>query len=125
MTAGLNVPADSNPSPIGARIGSATTRVHFPKGGAKEMAATAAKAMRIKADTPAVCAVRFEKRPLIITRLPSLLTNRTQKQSHGAHLGRSGACYMNDSKLGRKLDVRLSRDLWCRFAGLAIHTQAN
>src|SRR5580658_184239 len=81
ITAGLNVPADSNPLPLGDTTGSATSRVHFPKGGAKVMAATATKAMWINTDTLAVCDVRFaEKRILIITRLPSLPTSGRQKQ---------------------------------------------
>src|SRR5229473_3064637 len=45
-TEGLNVPADSNPSPRGDKIGSRESRVHFPKRGVNGTAATAAKAMR-------------------------------------------------------------------------------
>src|SRR6266436_711996 len=40
-TAGLNVPADSNPSPRGDTMGSGESLVHFPKGGASGGAAMA------------------------------------------------------------------------------------
>src|ERR1700737_1417282 len=41
-TAGLKVPADSNPLPSGETMGSGESRVHFPKGGENWAAATAA-----------------------------------------------------------------------------------
>src|SRR5882672_8545900 len=126
MTAGLNVPADSNASPFGDRIGSAESRVHVPIGGVKETAATAAKAMRTKTTPAAVCAVRFaEKGTLIITCFPSLRTNWTWKQPLGGPVESMRGNRTVRSKLGYKLNERLSWDLQCRLAGLAIHSQAS
>src|SRR2546426_3577222 len=45
-TAGLKVPADSNPSPLGETMGSWESRAHFPSGKAYGAAAMAAMATR-------------------------------------------------------------------------------
>src|ERR1700722_18479839 len=72
-TEGLKVPADSNLSPCGTRMGSAESRVQVPKGGEKETAAAAANAMPRNAAMAEDLAARIaEKRILIIMKLPSL-----------------------------------------------------
>src|SRR5882724_1852811 len=51
MTAGLNVPADSKPSPCGATIGSEESRSHSPKGGANWTAVVVAIATTARNET--------------------------------------------------------------------------
>jgi hypothetical protein len=61
-TEGLNVPADSKPSPWGDTMGSGESRVHFPKGGVKGAAAAVARATRTTTERVNVRAARVAKR---------------------------------------------------------------
>src|SRR5229473_4311140 len=89
-TEGLNVPADSKPSPWGDTMGSGESRVHFPKGGVKGTAATAARAMRTATETVNVRAARVARNDIFaIAGIPFLtieLDTLENFQKNSSHL---------------------------------------
>src|SRR6476660_2052592 len=61
MTAGLNVPADSKPSPCGATIGSGESRFNSPKGRVNWAAAVVAIAATARNETTQALVTRLMK----------------------------------------------------------------
>src|SRR6266478_1505821 len=61
MTAGLNVPADSKPSPCGATIGSGESLFHSPKGGVNWASAVVAIATTARNETTQALLTRLMK----------------------------------------------------------------
>ena len=75
-------------------MGSGESRVHFPKGGVKGTAATAAKAMRSNAETVAVCVLRVCRRNNFDHSGTSFLSELDTRNNHEKkHFGRSETNY--------------------------------
>src|ERR1700674_437853 len=125
-TEGLNVPADSNPSPRGDKIGPGESRAHFPKRGVNGTAATAARAMRTSVVTADARAARVAKEEtLTIPEIPFLTSELDTTETSGKFLLCDKRQTINRSEFGQQLNERPSRDLQRLADGLAIYTQTS
>src|SRR6266852_860150 len=125
-TEGLNVPADSNPSPRGDRIGSGESRAHFPKREVNGTAAAAARAKRTSAVTANAHAARVAKEETLnIAEIPFLTIELDTTETSRKFLLCGNGQTIIRSEFGQQLNERPSRDLQRLADALAIYAQTN
>src|SRR5229473_5964902 len=125
-TEGLKVPADSNPSPRGDKIGSGESRSHFPNRGLNGTVAAAARAIRTRAVTEDTRAARIAKvETLSIAGIPFLAIELDTMETSRKFLLCGNGQTIIRSEFGQQLNERPSRDLQLLADALAIYAQTN